>query len=124
MAYDSELTDRVRAQLKGKGDVSERKMFGCLAFMVNGNMCCGVLEGDLFLKLSLEGAEAAKKKPHAGPFAANGKMKSMIKVNAKGTSTDRELKAWIEMALAFTNTRAPKAAKKKSANKLLLRKLR
>ena len=57
--YDEKLADRVRDILEGDPDVSERKMFGGLAFMVDGHMACGIVGDDLMLRLGAEGAEAA-----------------------------------------------------------------
>jgi TfoX/Sxy family transcriptional regulator of competence genes len=64
MAWDQGLAERVRSVLKQHGEFSERMMFGCLAFMVNGNMCCGVMKTDLFLKLSPDAAAGARSLPH------------------------------------------------------------
>lgn len=55
VAYDEKLADRVRLLLEGHETVVERKMFGGLAFMLSGNMCCGVLKDELILRLGPEG---------------------------------------------------------------------
>ena len=54
MAYDEELAQKVREILEESVEVSERKMFGGIAFMVSGNMCCGVVKDDLMLRLGTE----------------------------------------------------------------------
>ena len=59
MAYDEALADRIRDVLSARSDVSERKMFGGVAFMVAGNMACGVLGEDLIVRLGEEEAERA-----------------------------------------------------------------
>ena len=51
MAYDERLADRVRELVGGREGFSERKMFGGIAFMLNGNMCCGVWRNDLILRI-------------------------------------------------------------------------
>src|SRR6516225_11456269 len=79
-------------------------MFGGLAFMVNGHMCCGVLKTDLVLRLTAEEAAASFRQPHTRPntrpMGFTGKtMKSMIYVSATGTDSDKALAAWVESAV-------------------------
>jgi hypothetical protein len=64
MAYDETLADGVRAVLLGDPGLSERKMFGGLAFMLDGRMCCGVVGDELMLRLG-PGAAAATSSPSA-----------------------------------------------------------
>ena len=59
MAYDEELGERVRALLADEHGLTERKMFGGLAFMINGNMACGIVKEELMLRLDAKGADAA-----------------------------------------------------------------
>ena len=59
MAYDEELTERVRDSLAGRPDIEEKRMFGGLTFMLAGNMCCGVHGSELILRLGPERAESA-----------------------------------------------------------------
>ena len=74
MAYDAHLADRIRSILNGTTEFSERKMFGGLTFLVNGQMCCGVLENDLVFRLTPEQADTALRQPHTRPidFTGNG----------------------------------------------------
>ena len=65
MAYDERLAARVRAFLADRTDVSERKMFGGLTFMVGGNMCCGVNEDELIVRLDPGREDDALARPHA-----------------------------------------------------------
>ena len=68
MAYGAQLADRVRSALDGQEELGERKMFGGLAFMVHGNMACGV-EGDrLMVRVGPERHEEALGRPHAAPM--------------------------------------------------------
>jgi TfoX/Sxy family transcriptional regulator of competence genes len=100
MAYDAHLADRIRSILNGTTEFSEKKMFGGLTFMVNGQMCCGVLKNDLVLRLTPEHAAAALRQPHTRAMDFTGKpMKSMIYVSALGTDSDQALSAWLESAL-------------------------
>lgn len=105
MAYDVHLADRVRSILKSAAEFSEKKMFGGLAFMVNGHMCCGVLKTDLVLRLAPEQAAAALRQPHTRPMDFTGKpMKSMIYVSALGTDSDQVLAAWVESAVSLARS--------------------
>ena len=112
MAYDVHLADRVRSILKYAGECSEKKMFGGLAFMVNGRMCCGVLKTDLVLRLTPEEAEAALREAHTRPMDFTGKpMKSMIYVSAIGTDSDQALSKWVESAVKFAQGVPPKSSR-------------
>ena len=59
MAYDEALAGRIRQTLAGRGAVSERKMFGGIAFMVGGNMACGVIRQDLMVRVGPDAHDAA-----------------------------------------------------------------
>jgi hypothetical protein len=109
MAWDLVLAERVRSILKERGGFSERIMFGCVAFMIHGNMCCRVMRTDLFLKLSADAAAAARILPHTRPMDPTGKrMKSMILVDAQGTSSDQMLLEWVERAFVVVRALPPK----------------
>ena len=102
MAFDEALAERIRRILQVHDGVTERKMFGGLAFMVNGNMCCGVQESEIMLRLGNEGAAAALTEPHARAMDFTGRpMKSMIYVGAAGIETEDTLRGWSMRAHAF-----------------------
>lgn len=108
MAYDEALADRVRAVLAGRA-VREQKMFGGLAFMVDGHMCCGLLGSDLMLRLGEQAADAALDEPHTRPMDFTGRpMRNLVFVEPAGTASDAALRAWIGRALAFTATLPPR----------------
>jgi TfoX/Sxy family transcriptional regulator of competence genes len=96
MAYDLGLADRIRLVLGHLGDVSERKMFGGLCFLVNGHMCCGIVKNDLMLRLTPKLATAALRERHTKPMDFTGKpLKSMIYVEAAGIDSDSLLEKWV-----------------------------
>ncbi|MCZ0952106.1 MAG: TfoX/Sxy family protein, partial [Rhodospirillaceae bacterium] len=66
MAYDEALAARVKEILSARSDIAERKMFGGLAFMLAGNMCCCVTDRGLMVRVGPEGYEEALALPHAG----------------------------------------------------------
>ena len=68
MAYNAEIADRVLKMMVGREGLTERKMFGGIAFMLNGNMCCGVTNDDLMVRVGADGLEDALDQPHARPW--------------------------------------------------------
>ena len=102
MAYDEWLAKRVRAALAGRRGITERKMFGVLAFMLRGNMCCGVLRSDLVLRVGPEQHAKVVARPHARPMDFTGRpMCGFIYVAPKGCATRSALRSWLELALKF-----------------------
>jgi TfoX/Sxy family transcriptional regulator of competence genes len=100
MAYDEHLAARVRALLADRSDVSERKMFGGLTFMVGGNMCCGVNKDELIVRLDPDHEDAALARPHARPMDFTGHhMRGFITVEPDGLD-DGELDIWVHEAVA------------------------
>jgi TfoX-like protein len=109
MAYDERLADRIRAKLKGTRGLTEKKMFGGVGFMVNGNLACGVNKQDMIVRLSDDDSEAALKRAHVRAFDMTGRpMKGWIVVGAEGVATDKTLQGWIDKSLAFAKTLPPK----------------
>ena len=108
MAYDEGLADRVREALAGVDGVTERKMFGGLAFMVHGHMACGIVRDDLMLRLGAERAEAALGRPHVRPMDFTGRpMGGMVLVGAGGLRGPA-LPQWVDQAVAHVVTLPPK----------------
>lgn len=112
MAYSEDLAGRIRAALMHRNDVSERKMFGGLCFMVAGHMACGVLGDVMMLRLG-PGAAAALKKPHARVMDFTGKpMPGMLYVDPPGLKTAAQLRGWTKAAEAFVDGLPARVAKK------------
>ncbi len=112
MAYNEELADRVRTAFAHQKAVEEKKMMGGLTFMVNGKMCVGILKDELMARIDPEVYESALQKNGCREMNFTGKpMKGFIFVGSKGTSTEKDLSYWIDLALDF-NKKA-KASKKK-----------
>jgi TfoX/Sxy family transcriptional regulator of competence genes len=68
MAYSEELAERIREVIDARPGVVERKMFGGIAWMVNGNMACGIIGEDLMVRLDRDEADAAQAEEHVGPM--------------------------------------------------------
>ena len=102
MAYDEALANRIGIILKDQPNVVGKNMFGGIAFMVNGNMCCGVVKETLMLRVGAENYETLLSLPHAREMDFTGKsMKGMIYVDPEGFKTEAELKTWVERGLEF-----------------------
>ena len=109
MAYDEELAARVREALAASEAVTEKQMFGGIAFMLGGNMCCGVVKNDLMVRLGDERGKQALTRPHARPMDFTGRpMKGFIYVGPDGLRTGEALRAWVEEAVAFAASLPPK----------------
>ncbi|MFN0087161.1 MAG: TfoX/Sxy family protein [Blastocatellia bacterium] len=105
MAYSEKLAGRVRRQLSDRADVAERRMFGGLAFMVRGHMCCGVVGEELMVRVGPEAYEAALRQAHAREMDFTGKpLRGMVYVAAPGLASARQLGKWIERGLQFVLT--------------------
>lgn len=105
MVYDETLARRVRQVLNRRKGVNEKKMFGGLCFLLNGNMCCGVESTLLVLRLGDDAVEQALQQPHTRAMDFTGKpMKSMVYVEPQGTDNPKDLKQWIDQAVKFVRT--------------------
>ena len=105
MAYDEELAKKIADVLAEQGDFDERKMFGGIAFMVKGHMCCGVINEDLMLRLGPEGAAKALDDAHVRPMDFTGRpMKGYIYIAKEGVRTEAKLRERIQPALDFVAT--------------------
>ena len=105
MPYDEALAERVRLLLAHRDDVREQKMFGGIAFMVGDKMCVGITNDDLMVRLGASDYEVALKRPHARPMDFTGRpMRGFVFVAPEGVKTNRQLQAWIDLALAYRAT--------------------
>jgi TfoX/Sxy family transcriptional regulator of competence genes len=109
MAFDEALAARVRRQVAGRAGLVEKKMFGGLAFLLNGNMSVGVHRGDLIVRIEPGQAESALKQPGARVFDITGRpMKGWLLVSGAALSEKTALAAWVERGIAFAGSLPPK----------------
>ena len=102
MPYNVELASRVREILKRRPRLEEKKMFGGVGFLVNGNMACGVHGEGLIVRVAPEKHAQLLTRPHTRPFDLTGKpMKGWLIVEAGGWKTEAGLKAWVKEGLEF-----------------------
>ena len=111
MAYDDRLAGRVRQLLGERTDVTERRMFGGLTFMVSGHMCCGINTDELILRLGPDAEETALRSPHARPMDFTRRpMRGFVTIapdGLKGPSLSR----WVAQAVAHADSSRPRPAK-------------
>lgn len=111
MAYDTRLAGRIRQALEREQapNISERKMFGGIAFMVNGNLACGVLGEELLVRVGAERHSSALKEAHVRVFDLTGRpSKGFVLVGMPGLASGAGLRKWIKRGVDFAMTLPPK----------------
>jgi TfoX/Sxy family transcriptional regulator of competence genes len=102
MAFDEILAARLRDALTGRARLTERKMFGGIAFMLDGHMCGGLVGEDLMVRVGPEGYPAALRRPHARPMDFTGRpFTGYVYVAPAELRTTRALRAWVERSAAY-----------------------
>jgi TfoX/Sxy family transcriptional regulator of competence genes len=102
VAYNEGLAQRVREVLGDQPGLVEKKMFGGVGFLVQGNMACGVNKEDLIVRVGPERYEGALAEAHTRPFDMTGRpMTGWVVVTATGYASDAELARWVQEGLAF-----------------------
>jgi hypothetical protein len=105
MAYDEGVAQRLRECFEDRSDIVEKKMFGGIAFMVSGNMCCGVVDDILMARVGPDQYQQALTMPHAREMDFTGKpLRGFVYVEPEGFSDDEALFSWVEHCLSFVNT--------------------
>ena len=122
MAYDEGLAERIRSVLEDAGDVTEKRMFGGVAFLLRGKMFVGIVKDDLMVRVGPDDYEAALTRPFARPMDFTGTaMAGYVFVAPEGMDEDDVLEDWVRRGLRFAATLKPSekkpAAKKASAKK-------
>lgn len=110
VAYDRQLAERIRAEVNGL-PIIEKKMFGGVGYMLNGNMACGILGDDLIVRVGAENYEKLLKRTHTKIFTMKSSpkpMKGWLMVETEGTTTASQLKGWIKIGVEFAATLPPK----------------
>jgi TfoX/Sxy family transcriptional regulator of competence genes len=102
MAYDAGLAQRVREVLEERSDLSEKKMFGGIAFLLGGNMCVGIVGDELMVRVGPDAYEAALEQPFAREMDFTGKpLRGMLYIADPGFREDAQLAGWVERGVAF-----------------------
>ncbi len=110
MAFDAGLAQRVREILSDRDGITERRIFGGLAFMQHGHMFVGISGSDLMARVGAERHADALALPHVRQMDFTGRpMNGYVYIGADGLSEDRDLKAWVDWCAGFVAGFPPKA---------------
>jgi TfoX/Sxy family transcriptional regulator of competence genes len=111
MAYDADLADRIRGALGHRSEVTERPMFGGLAFLVNGNLAVSASSrGGLLLRVDPEQTDALVTEDGVARFVMRGRaMDGWLHVAPSAASTDEQLGRWVEIGVAYAGSLSPKS---------------
>jgi TfoX/Sxy family transcriptional regulator of competence genes len=118
MAYDEGLAERIRDVLVDERGITEKKMFGGIAFLLDGKMFVGIVKDDLMVRVGPDHYAASLKRAHVRPMDFTGKpMAGYVYVAPAGLTDDEELERWVRLAAKFAATlkasapsrRAPRA---------------
>jgi TfoX/Sxy family transcriptional regulator of competence genes len=105
MAFDEKLADGVRKQLSRQAGLTEKKMFGGLAFLINGNMSVGIHRSELVVRIAPEATAAALLESGAKPFDITGRpMKGWLLVGGAGISEPQSLANWVRRGVSYAST--------------------
>jgi hypothetical protein len=102
MPYDEALATRIRQSLARKKGIEEKKMFGGICFLLNGNMLVGVWKEFLIARLGPDQGEEALLEPHVRKMDITGKpMKGWVMVEPEGVEDEDQVKDWVQGAIKF-----------------------
>ena len=110
MAYDEDLADRIRELLSGEKGLEEKRMFGGLAFLINGNMAVAASgQGGLLVRLAPDDADKLVDAKHVGPMVMAGReSRGWLRVAIDGVKTKRQLQSWVSRGAGYARTLKPK----------------
>jgi TfoX/Sxy family transcriptional regulator of competence genes len=105
MPFDASLADRIRPLLARKRGFAEKRMFGGVGFLLDGNMCIGVWKDFLILRLGTDHADAALRQPGVREFDITGKpMRGWVMIDSRFLDADEDLREWAAQAVRFVQT--------------------
>jgi TfoX/Sxy family transcriptional regulator of competence genes len=106
MAYDEDLANRIRELLAGEGALTEKKMFGGLAFLIGGNMAVAASgQGGVMVRVDPEESDALIGREHASRMVMRGReMPGWLRVAEEGVRTKRQLEPWVKRGVAYARS--------------------
>jgi len=105
MAYDEGVAQRIRECLEENPGVTEKRMFGGLAFLLGGNMALGIVRSDMMVRVGPDAYEECLRRPHARAMDFTGKpMRGFVYVAPAGYESDAELRDWVARGVAFAGS--------------------
>ena len=110
MAYDEDLANRIRELIAEEEGLTEKKMFGGLAFLINGNMSVSASgQGGLMLRVEPSERDMLLRKPHTRPLVMRGReMQGWLRIDVEGVRTRRQLAPWVTRGVAYARSLPPK----------------
>ncbi len=110
MVYDVDLADRVRAVVQDEPGLTEKRMFGGLAFLIDGHMAVSASgQGGLLLRIDPADSESLLGEPHVQPFEMRGRqMAGWLRVEPEAVDTDVDLRRWVSHGVAYARSLPPK----------------
>ncbi len=110
MPYDEELANRLREMLQGEAGLTEKRMFGGLAFLINGHMAVSASgKGGLLLRVDPAKTDSLVSEPHVGRFEMRGReMDGWLRVDAEAVATAKELRGWVRHGVTYARSLPPK----------------
>jgi TfoX/Sxy family transcriptional regulator of competence genes len=110
MAYDEDVANLIRELVADESGVTEKKMFGGLAFLIGGNMAVAASgQGGLLVRVDPAQTEALLGEPHAAPLRMRGrKMEGWLRVDTEGAGTTSDMAPWVERGVAYARSLPPK----------------
>ena len=110
MAYDVDLADRLRVATQDEQDLSEKRMFGGVAFLVAGNLAvCASSQGDLMVRVDPGAIEALLREPGVAQMQMGARlMKGWVRVSLRNVEADADLQGWVERGLDYARSLPPK----------------
>jgi TfoX/Sxy family transcriptional regulator of competence genes len=109
MAYDEVLAQRIRAALPAVPEMTEKKMFGGISFLVDGKLACSVSKDNLLVRIGQDATAAALAQPHVRMADMTGRpMKGWVLVEPAGIESDNDFKRWIDLGVTFAASLPPK----------------
>jgi TfoX/Sxy family transcriptional regulator of competence genes len=110
MAYDNELANRIREVVHGERGLTEKHVFGGLAFLVDGNMAVSASsKGGLLLRIDPAQTESLVSEPHVRRFEMRGReMDGWLRVDAEAVESDDELRRWVRRGVTVARALTPK----------------
>ncbi|OBJ70848.1 TfoX/Sxy family protein [Mycobacterium colombiense] len=110
MAYDEDLANRIRELMGTESGVEEKRMFGGLAFLINGNMSVAVSgQGGLLVRVPPQDTDKLVERAHVSPMVMAGKeARGWLRVEAAGVQTKRQLDSWVTRGVGYARSLPPK----------------
>ncbi|OBB84317.1 TfoX/Sxy family protein [Mycobacterium sp. 852002-30065_SCH5024008] len=106
MAYDENLADEIRELVASEPGVEEKRMFGGLAFLVNGNMSVAVSgQGGLLVRVPADELDKVLQRAHVSPMVMAGRdVRGWVRVEPAGMRTKRQLEGWVARGVGYARS--------------------